>query len=245
MTDRFRLDGKVALVTGAGGRLGSAFAKALTEAGAQVIATGRDEAKLAQYEHAIAADLSDETEIGRLFDEAGEVDILVNNAGTASTRMLGAISRADFDQVLGLNVAAALLCTQRAAPVMRERGGGKIVNVGSIYGNVGGDRRLYEDAPDMVQLSPVYAASKSALVNLTRDLAVQLAPWNIQVNLLSPGGVEADQPEPFKRRYAARTPAGRMGTPEDMAGTAVYLASPASDYVTGQQIVVDGGFTAW
>jgi 2-dehydro-3-deoxy-D-gluconate 5-dehydrogenase len=241
----FRLDGKVALVTGAGGQLGTAFAKALADAGATVIATGRDESKLEGHERAIAADLSIEADIERLLDEVGELDILVNNAGSASRERFGEVTKADMDAVLSLNVTSVLLCSQRAAPIMRRRGGGKIVNVGSIYGNVGGDRRLYEEAPDMVQVSPVYAASKSALVNLTRDLAVQLAPWNIQVNLLSPGGVEAEQQRSFKQRYAARTPAGRMGRPEDMAGTAVYLASSASDYVTGQQIVVDGGFTAW
>jgi NAD(P)-dependent dehydrogenase (short-subunit alcohol dehydrogenase family) len=97
----------------------------------------------------------------------------------------------------------------------------------------------------MVQASPPYVASKAALLTLTRDLAVRLAPWNIQVNMLSPGGVEADQPEAFRRNYERRTPAGRMARPDDAGGALVFLAAPASDYVTGQNILVDGGFTIW
>jgi 2-deoxy-D-gluconate 3-dehydrogenase len=227
------LAGKTALVTGGGGRIGSAISAAFTDAGAQVIAVGRDQ-----------ADVTDDAALDALFERIDDLDILVNCAGRASAEQLGSVTRDEFNAVLNLNVTSAYLCVQRATPLMERRGGGKIVNVGSIYGTAGADRRLYEGT-DMVQASAAYVASKSALVNLTRDLAVQLAPLNIQVNMLSPGGVEAGQPDDFQERYRQRTPAGRMATPEDMAGTAVYLASPASDYVTGQNILVDGGFTSW
>ena len=233
MTDLFRLDGRTALVTGGAGRIGSAIADALAAAGASVIASGREQ-----------ADVTQDDQLDALFGGIGELDILVNCAGRASAEQLGSITRDEFNAVLDLNVTSVVLCAQRAAPLMEARGGGKIVNVGSIYGSVGANRSLYEGT-DMVQASAAYVAGKSALVNLTRDLAVQLAPLNIQVNMLSPGGVEAGQPEQFQERYRSRTPAGRMATPEDMAGTAVYLATAASDYVTGQNILVDGGFTSW
>jgi 2-deoxy-D-gluconate 3-dehydrogenase len=233
MSALFKLDGKTALVTGGHGRIGAAIGQALTNAGAEVIVSGRGQ-----------ADVTNDAQLDTLFGGIAELDILVNCAGRASAEQLGSITRDEFNAVLDLNVTSALLCAQHAVPLMEARGGGKIVNVGSIYGTVGGNRSLYEGL-DMVQASAAYVASKSALVNLTRDLAVQLAPLNIQVNMLSPGGVEAGQPEEFQERYRSRTPAGRMATPEDMAGTAVYLASAASDYVTGQNILVDGGFTSW
>lgn len=257
MTDRFDLGDRVALVTGAGGRLGSAFAAALAAAGARLVLTGRDPDRLRVTAEAVgpdradvvSADLSKAGEIDLLFDrieqDEGGLDILVNNAGIARDARLGQVSAQDFHEVLAVNVVAAYLCAQRAAPLMRARGGGKIVNVGSIYGYVAVDARVYEGAPEMVQGSAPYAASKAALIALTRDLAVRLAPGNIQVNMLSPGGVEADQPAAFRSNYQARTPAGRLGRPEDLTGTLVYLAASASDYVTGQNILVDGGFTSW
>jgi NAD(P)-dependent dehydrogenase (short-subunit alcohol dehydrogenase family) len=257
MSTAFDLTDRVALVTGATGRLGSAFCAALADAGATVVLSGRDQSELERAAEAlgdrggggIAADLTEEGQVDQLFDRLtkrqGGVDILVNNAGVALGASLEEVTQADFERLLRVNVVGAFLCAQRAAPSMRERGGGKIVNVGSIYGTVAADQRIYERSPEMVRSSTPYAASKSALVNMTRDLAVRLAPWEIQVNLVSPGGVEADQPEDFKRRYTDRVPAGRMARPEEIAGTVVYLSAPASDYVTGQNIHVDGGLTAW
>jgi NAD(P)-dependent dehydrogenase (short-subunit alcohol dehydrogenase family) len=254
---QFELSDRVALITGAGGRLGSAFAAALASAGARLVLTGRNSDRLRSTAEAvrpgraevIPADLSKPDDIEALFDRIersdGGLDILVNNAGVARDARLGQVSAEDFHEVLTVNVVAAYLCAQRAAPLMRARGGGKVVNVGSIYGSVAVDTRIYEGAAEMVQGSAPYVASKSALIILTRDLAVRLAPWNIQVNMLSPGGVEADQPAAFRLNYEARTPAGRLAQPEDVTGTLVYLAASASDYVTGQNILVDGGFSCW
>jgi NAD(P)-dependent dehydrogenase (short-subunit alcohol dehydrogenase family) len=254
MTGAFDLIGRRAVVTGGAGRLGRAIAKALSEAGADVVLAGRDADALAEAASGLSAsiqvlDLVDEASISTAFDEieadGGPAAILVNNAGVASAARFGEVDAAEFDRVLRVNVTGAYLCAQRAAPAMRELGGGKIINLGSIYGTVAADQRLYDDAGDMVRSSSPYAASKAALVNLTRDLAVRLAEWNVQVNMVSPGGVEADQPSSFQERYRLRTPAGRMATPADIGPTAVFLASAASDYVTGQNIHVDGGFTAW
>lgn len=249
----FDLDDRVAVVTGGGGRLGGAAARALAEAGARVVVCGRNPNRLHDVAAPLGAtplrvDLGEPASIAALFDEVtsrlGGTDVLVNAAGISSAQGFGDTGSDEFAHVWTVNVLGPLLCAQEAVKTMRRRGGGKIVNVGSIYGTVGADQRIYEGA-DMVRSSPAYAASKSGLVNLTRDLAVRLASDNIQVNLVSPGGIEAGQPASFRTRYEARTPAGRMATPADVVGTIVYLSSAASDYVTGQNIHVDGGFTAW
>jgi NAD(P)-dependent dehydrogenase (short-subunit alcohol dehydrogenase family) len=249
----FDLSDKVALVTGGGGRLGAAIAAALRACGARVVVTGRDVEQLERLRRdlggetlAIPADLADETAIDRLFaaaeEQAGGLDILVNNAGVARDAPLGSVRSRDFAEVLHLNVTAAYLCAQRALPLFR--GGGKIVNIGSIYGTLAADDRIYEGS-ELVRASAPYLASKAALVQLTRDLAVRLAARNIQVNCVSPGGIEAGQPEEFQRRYAARVPAARMATPDDVVGAVVYFASSASNYTTGQNLVIDGGLSAW
>jgi NAD(P)-dependent dehydrogenase (short-subunit alcohol dehydrogenase family) len=128
---------------------------------------------------------------------------------------------------------------------MQRRGGGRIVNIGSIYGTVAVDPRLYENSPDMIAGSVPYVASKSALVTLTRDLAVRLAPHGVQVNMVSPGGVRAHQPEAFQQAYRQRTPQGRLAEPADVAGAVSFLASDDAAYITGQNLIVDGGFTSW
>ncbi len=254
MSAPFDLTGRRALVTGGAGRLGRAIASALAAAGAEIVLAGRDADSLADAANELDAatqqlDLASEESISTAFDameaEGGPLNILVNNAGVASAAGFGEVTADEFDRVLRTNVTGAYLCAQRVAPAMGDAGGGKIINVGSIYGTVAADQRIYEGAGEMVRSSSAYAASKAALVNLTRDLAVRLAALNIQVNMLSPGGVVAGQPQAFQDSYVRRTPAARMATPADIGPTAVYLAAPASDYVTGQNIHVDGGFTAW
>jgi NAD(P)-dependent dehydrogenase (short-subunit alcohol dehydrogenase family) len=256
MSSPFSLEGRVALVTGGSGRLGTAFARALAAAGAHVVLAARSGDMLAAVVRELGADqaaalqvdLGDESSVAALFDELerseGRLDILVNNAGVATDAPLEQVTAAQLHEVFAVNVVGATLCSQRAASLMAGAGGGKIVNIGSIYGTVAPSASLYEGSK-MVRASPPYIASKSALVNLTRDLAVRLAPKNIQVNMVSPGGIEGDQPDEFKRRYLERTPAGRLGTPEDVAGAIVFLSSAASDYVTGQNLHVDGGYTSW
>lgn len=255
MSGPFDITDRTALVTGATGRLGRAFSAALAEAGANVVLTARGSEELTRLAKqigdravgTIAADLTDEHQIDRLFEDVRQrcsgLEILVNNAGAGLDAPFGAVTAEDMAALQALNVTAPYLCAQHAAQMMGS--GGKIVNIGSIYGSVAVDARLYEGAPDMVRASPAYIASKSALVTLTRELAVRLAPKDVQVNMLSPGGVEADQGASFQAAYAARTPSGRMARAEDLVGTLVYLCSSASDYVTGQNVLVDGGFTAW
>ena len=256
MSDPFDLSGRTALITGATGRLGRAFAHALSTAGSRMILTGQRAERLDALSEdlgpsaiaTVAADLSTGEGVDAVFEAVERLgiglDVLVNNAGIAS-REVRQPGGEGLRRVYAVNVIAAALCSQRAAMMMRERGGGKIVNIGSIYGSVAPDPAVYAGADEMVQASSPYVASKAALLALTRDLAVRLASWNIQVNMLSPGGVQAGQPEAFRHNYERRTPAGRMGRPEDLGGALIFLAARASDYVTGQNILVDGGFTAW
>ena len=248
------LDGRVALVTGAGGRLGAAIAGRLAADGARVWLTGRDRDRLERVAAGLGesccgvvpAELRREADIERLFATVGEaLDVLVNNAGRASAVPFEDVGAEEFLDVLSLNVVATFLCARRAAVAMGQRGGGRIVNVGSIYGTVGVDPRLYEGSPGMVSGSVPYVASKSALVALTRDLAVRFAPRGIQVNLVSPGGVRAQQPEAFQQAYRQRTPQGRLAEPDDVAGAVSFLASDDAGYITGQNLLVDGGFTSW
>lgn len=248
------LQGRVALITGATGRLGFAIADRLAADGAQVWLTGRDDARLELVAAelgdkccgVVPADLRREADVDALFATVGDrLDVLVNNAGRASGAPYEEVGAAEFLDVLAVNVVGMFLCARRAAYAMAPRGGGRIINIGSIYGSVGVDQRLYERSPGMVRGSVPYVASKSALVTLTRELAVRFAPQNIQVNMVSPGGVRADQPEAFQHAYRQRTPQGRMAEPADIAGAVRFLASDDAGYITGQNLFVDGGFTSW
>jgi NAD(P)-dependent dehydrogenase (short-subunit alcohol dehydrogenase family) len=251
LTGLFTLDGRVALVTGGSSGIGQAMASALARAGARVVIVARDQARLsaacASLREAgataagVSADLSDRDEVHRAADAAvaafGEPDILVNCAGVNLRPPLGALTEADWDLTLAVNLTAPFLLGQRFGPSMAARGWGRIVNVTSqqaqrAFGNSGG-----------------YGPSKAGLAALTRSQSEAWAPSGVCVNSVCPGfvvtpltaQVSAD-PERLAA-LAARTHGGRNGEPPDFAGVAVFLASSASDYVTGQTIYVDGGFS--
>jgi NAD(P)-dependent dehydrogenase (short-subunit alcohol dehydrogenase family) len=207
---------------------------------------------------AFGADVTSRESVDRMAtavkDRLGEVDILVNNAGidappqaTARTFTLTDHDAAVFLRTLEVNVLGAFVCSQVFGSRMAKRGHGAIVNIGSLYASVSPDARLYEHLPtDPPFLKPpAYGASKAALVNLTRYLATHWGPAGVRVNALSPGGVEGGQDPEFKRKFNARVPLGRMCAPEDLEGPLLFLASGASSYVTGVELVVDGGYTAW
>ena len=246
----FDLTGRVAVVTGGNGGIGFGMAKGLAAAGASVVVAARD-AKKAEAAVAelggkgafIAFDVADEAScremIARVADEFGRVDILVNNAGTSIRKPPQSYTAAEWHAVLDTNLTGAFLCSQAAHPIMKGSGGGKIINIGSMFALFGSGYA----AP--------YAASKGALVQLTKSLAVAWAEDNIQVNTVLPGWIDTELTRDARRQVAglhervlARTPAGRWGVPEDLAGIAVFLASAASDFITGAAIPVDGGFSA-
>jgi NAD(P)-dependent dehydrogenase (short-subunit alcohol dehydrogenase family) len=258
------LSGRVALVTGAAGHLGRTIGDTLGECGASIVvldlarqACEAEASRLANTHGvktmALPVDLEDFAAI-RTVPEAiasrfGRLDVLINNAALVGASALDGWSVpfseqsvSSFSRALAVNVTAAFALTQACAPALSASGRGSVVNVLSIYALVGPDQRLYDGT---AMGNPAgYAVSKAGLLQLTRWLATTLAP-SIRVNAITPGGIFRDTKEPFLSRYVERTPLRRMATEEDFKGAFAFLASGLSDYVTGQNLVVDGGWTAW
>jgi NAD(P)-dependent dehydrogenase (short-subunit alcohol dehydrogenase family) len=260
------LDGKVCVVTGALGLIGRELSRALAEAGGRVVLTDLDHGACVDRAHALGGEaLGHGADITRrdtlvsllaaILDRFGRIDVLVNNAAiddrfgasAAHDSMFEHYDLARWRATLDANVTGAFLCCQVLGGAMVGRRGGSIVNIASTYGIVAPDQSLYR-APDGHQpffKGPAYPTSKAAVLGFTRYLAAYWGAAGIRVNALSPGGVENGQAEHFVASYCARTPLGRMATPRDYAGAAVFLASDASSYMTGANLVVDGGFTVW
>ena len=248
----FDLTGKVALVTGGNGGIGLGMAHGLAQAGASLALAGRNATKaetalaelagLGVRAEFVAGDVTRAADCRALVEQTvarfGRLDILVNNAGTAIRKMPQDYTEAEWREVLDTNLTGAFLCSQAAYPAMVAAGGGKIINIGSMMSLFG--------AP----YATPYAASKGGIVQMTRALATAWAKDDIQVNAVLPGWIDTDltrtarrQVEGLHDRVVARTPAGRWGVPADLAGVAVFLAGPGSDFVTGTAIPVDGGFS--
>lgn len=253
--DLFRLDGRTALVTGASSGIGVVMAEALAEAGARVALAARREKKLRHVAEALAekgyevkafrCDVSSENDVKNLIEnvvrEMGAIDILVNNAGITAESPSTEMRVEDWRKVLEVNLTGVFLCSREAAKKMIDgRRGGKIINVSSVYG-------LMADATPEAP----YFASKAGVVGLTRQLALEWAPYGINVNAVAPGIFPSEMTAPFIEdaddlSYTlSRVPFHRLGLPEDLKGVILFLASKASDYVTGQVIVVDGGWSIW
>jgi NAD(P)-dependent dehydrogenase (short-subunit alcohol dehydrogenase family) len=255
--DLFDLEGRVAIVTGGSGQLATGFAEALHSAGARLILADLETAGAEKTCErldaggttavALKADVSVRGEVRAMVDRTlqlfGRVDILVNNAGIACFSPFEMRTDEEFDRVLDVNLKGIFLCAQQSAAAMAASGGGVMINIGSIYGVVAADPRIYGRSGR--NSSEVYAASKGGVVAITRYLSVYLAPKNIRVNCLSPGGVFNDQDPFLVEKYSEHTPMGRMATADDLKGAMLFLASDASRYVTGHNLVVDGGWTAW
>jgi gluconate 5-dehydrogenase len=255
----FDLSGRVALVTGASGHLGSALAEALAEAGCRVVAASRDSSKAqaaadklsgnqAGRHLAVAIDHMDETSVERGFDAAasaaGHVDILVNNGHEPLAADWKAVTAAQFSRQLA-NATGYFLLARKLRNHAVERGAGaSVIMLGSMYGLVGSYPDAYEG---LGPASPAaYHALKGGIVHLVRHLAVYWASDGVRVNCLSPGPFPAPGVSPeLVERLSRRTPIGRMGKPCELKGAILFLASDASSYVTGHNLVVDGGWTAW
>jgi 2-dehydro-3-deoxy-D-gluconate 5-dehydrogenase len=248
----FDLKGKVAVVTGGNGGIGLGMAQGIASRGARIVIAGRNEDKAASALKALhdmgaeavflTADVTKKADCLALVADAGErfgqVDILVNNAGTSVRKMPQDFTEEEWHHVLDTNLTSAFLCSQAVYPAMVKGGGGKIINIGSMMSLFG--------AP----YATPYAASKGGIVQMTRAMATAWAKDNIQVNAMLPGWIDTEltrqarqQVEGLHDSVEKRTPHGRWGTPQDMAGIAAFLASPASDFVTGTAIPVDGGFS--
>ena len=249
----FDLTGRVAIVTGGNGGIGLGMARGLAGAGGGLMIVGRDQTKNADAVKelstlgvtavSVAADLADEAACRSVVEETvarfGRLDILVNNAGIGVAKRPEEHSTDEWRKTLDTNLSSAFWLSQAAYPELKRAGRGKIINIGSMMSIFG--------AP----FAAAYAASKGGLVQLTKALATAWAAENIQVNAVLTGWIDTDltrmardHVDGLNEQVLARTPAGRWGVPEDLAGVAVFLASPASDFVTGTAIPVDGGFAA-
>ena len=259
MEGMFRLDGKVALVTGASYGIGFAIAKALAQAGATIVFNDIKQELvdkgLASYEaegiqaHGYVCDVTDEAAVNALVatieKEVGVIDILVNNAGIIKRIPMHEMSAAEFRQVIDVDLNAPFICAKAVIPAMMKKGGGKIINICSMMSELGRET------------VSAYAAAKGGLKMLTRNIASEYGEYNIQCNGIGPGYIATPQTAPLREVQAdgsrhpfdsfiiAKTPAARWGNPEDLAGPAVFLASEASNFVNGHILYVDGGILAY
>ncbi len=232
------LSGKVVLITGASGIQGPEHVKLLTQAGAQVVATDIKDTEIILD---VTSRESIKKAVQAIIGQYGKIDILINNAGATGK------SIADWDQIIKVNLTGTYNCCQIIGAAMNPpAGGGSIINVSSIYGLVGPDFSIYESseyAGKPMGVPAAYAASKGGVIALTKYFASLYAP-KIRVNCVTPGGIFDNQPENFVKKYSAKTMLGRMAKKNEVSGTILYLASDLSSYVTGANIVVDGGLTA-
>lgn len=265
----YNLEGSVALVTGATGILGRRYVEALNREGAHVViadqdetvcndlaveTTGRNGANCIGLRIDVANPESVTEAVAIVMEKFGRIDLLLNNAATKGADLHALFQpTVDYDlavwrNIMAVNIDGQFLMAQAVGRHMLAAGRGSIVNVSSIYGCVGPDQRIYEGAEYLgtqINTPLVYSVSKAAVHGLTRHLATEWGARGIRVNTLTPGGVESGQNDTFISRYSARTPLGRMARGEEMTGALLFLASDASSYVTGQNIIVDGGWTAW
>jgi 2-deoxy-D-gluconate 3-dehydrogenase len=251
-SELFALKGKVAIVTGGNGGIGLGMARGLADAGADIAVVGRNEEKSKTAVTdlrgrgvkaiAVTTDVTDKQAVGRMVDqvkgELGRIDILVNNAGINIRKPPHVLELEEWSSVIDTNLTSAFLCSKAVYPAMKSAGGGKVINIGSMMSIFG------------ASFTPAYAASKGGIVQFTRACACAWAADNIQANAILPGWIDTDLTKRARvevgglhERVLARTPAARWGAIDDFAGIAVFLASPASDFVTGTAIPVDGGFS--
>ena len=258
----FDLTGKVALIIGGARDFGFDMAGVLAGAGSDITITSRSLSRSQQaaekLKNKYAVDVlpleldhTDPKQVSQIAEQAkqwkGHIDVLINNAGGGSGK--GGANRLfertpeDIASMIEINLTGTLYCCREIGKIMAEQGHGKIINIASMAGIIGRDRRMYDRSN--MQGQPIdYAAAKAGVIGMTKDLAAYLSPMGIHVNSISPGGFNRDLPETFVKDYSQRTPLGRMGIDGvDLNGAALFLASSASDYVTGHNLVVDGGFT--
>ena len=253
MKDLFSLKGKVAIVTGGNGGIGKGIARGFAGVGGDIVIAARNQKKNAEAAAEIQGefgvrvlevevDVRLESQISamaqKVLDTFGRIDVLVNNAGMNIRKFPQDLAAAEYDEILQTNLRGAFLCAKAVYPAMKKGGAGKIINIGSMTSIFGGAKHL------------PYGTSKGGIVAMTRALAVAWATDNIQVNAILPGWIDTEltrrariELEGLNERVLVRTPVGRWGEPKDLQGTAIYLATAASNFVTGVSLPVDGGFS--
>ncbi len=265
----FSLTGKVAVVTGGAGLLGQVFCQALVTAGANVAIIDLDKQaadktaatiKKAETQKVIAVecDITSQESVSAMVKtvvtQLGGIDILLNNAASKGSNLdqffapFENYSLQAWREVMAVNIDGLFLVAQSVGSQMKKQGGGSIIQVSSIYGVVAPDQRIYQGSEyngRPINTPAVYSVSKAAVLGLTSYLSTYWADSKIRVNTLTPGGIESGQNSEFNQKYSNRVPLGRMGEASELTGALIYLASDASSYVTGQNIIVDGGLSAW
>lgn len=271
MPDRFDLSGRVAIVTGGGGILGQGFCTVLAAHGANIAVFDVNEAAAAKTVDAIkltapsvktiavGCDVSSQASVAdavqRVVTELGSIDILHNNAASKSSdlaeffRPFEEFKIETWREIMAVNIDGMFLMAQAVGKQMlAQRRGGSIIQTASIYGVVAPDQRIYDGSQYLgraINTPAVYSASKAAVIGLTRYLASYWGAQGIRVNTLTPGGVESGQNDVFSQKYSARVPMGRMAQADEMQSALLFLASDASSYMTGQNLIIDGGLTCW
>ncbi len=264
----FSLENKVAVVTGGLGLLGKNHCIALAEAGARVVVTDLDDEKCKEFSKSlgpghfgIGADITNPDSVKKLRDKFlqsfNQIDILVNNAAlndmfeypaaAAELSMFENYPLSLWQKSIDVNLTGTFLCSQIIGTEMANKGKGSIINIASTYGITAPDQSIYkkEDGTQTFYKSAAYPVTKGAIISFTKFLAAYWGNKGVRVNSLSPGGVENNQEEYFIKNYSSRTPLGKMAQPTDYKGAIIFLASDASSYMTGANLVVDGGWTAW
>ena len=268
-SDLFDLTGKVAVVTGGAGLLGQVFCQALVTAGASVAIIDIDKNKADQTAREIKKDKSQKvlafacditspdsvsSMVKEVVNQLGRIDILLNNAASKGSNLdqffapFENYSLQTWREVMAVNIDGLFLVAQSVGNQMKAQGGGSIIQISSIYGVVAPDQRIYEGSEyngRAINTPAVYSVSKAAVLGLTSYLSTYWADSKIRVNTLTPGGIASGQNNEFSKKYSNRVPLGRMGEATELTGALIYLASDASSYVTGQNIIVDGGLSAW
>ena len=251
-----RLKNKNVLITGAGGLLGNSLALSFIEQGASLWLA--DSNKNSLYDMArklpkdkilglLTFDVSSpeqvQTAFAKINKKKGALDVLINNAGIGVFEPFWERDFKDFMNVMAVNAGGTFLCIKEALTIMKDNGGGSIVNIGSIYGIVSSDPSIYTDCSRMN--SEAYSASKAAVIQLTKYFSVHAIEHNVRVNCVSPGGIFNNQGKDFIKNYSSKTPMGRLADYQEITGAITFLSSDEASYINGQNLVIDGGLTAW
>ena len=236
---------KKVIITGANGQIGRAFVKTLTEKNFFIYAIDLNIEKISTSENVqpVKLDITDEIAVYNFFSTLQNLDVLINNAGVGVFTPFEDRTASEFKKVMEVNLLGTFLMSQSSVKLMKNNGGGKIINIASIYGSTSSDERIYADSGR--NNSEVYSATKAGVISITKYMAAHFGKYNILTNAISPGGIYNQQSIDFVKNYQNKTPMQRMGNVDDLISTLLYLLSEDTKYTNGQNISVDGGFLAW